>query len=239
MQARNLYTGLLSASLSFAAAGLTWIEQNQPSNPMPRPSNPIPRPVNPQPRPVNPTPPPTNPAPRNPSDPPPSPPTTPDPNQPAQPRPGVNPGNPVNPGVPSNPNPPGTPPNSPGVGAPIINRQGVPFSFQSPQAQVLFTQQARQLVQIEQRLSQANQDSLRRLGEIRQLGGERQNAALMDLFQQVLRDQAAFQQYLVQTRTLLTGDIDAGDAAPAPPPPQPSSVLPQGPRPDAPRTNPR
>jgi len=82
-----------------------------------------------------------------------------------------------------------------------------PFSFQSPQAEGQFNQSSKRLLAMEQRMERSNQELLRKLGEARQLSGDKQNTALMDILQQVLQDRAMIQQYLVHSRGLWTGDL--------------------------------
>lgn len=158
-------------------------QQPGPKNPSPRPSkqNPTPRPSNPTPRPDN----------QNP---------TPDPNDPgAAPR---------QPGE-TTPNRDGSRPSRTRANDP--NRNQRPFAFQSPDMEGRFNVASRRLVQMEQRMQRSQTDVLKRLGEARQLSGERQTAALFDVLQQMLRDQADLQRYLTQSRTLWTGDIDIDD----------------------------
>jgi hypothetical protein len=93
------------------------------------------------------------------------------------------------------------------------NRVPRPFAFQSPQDEARFTQSSRRLVQMERRMERSNQDLLKRLGEARQLSPERQNAAFADVLQQLLKNQAELQQYLVHARSSWTGDVDLGDVS--------------------------
>ena len=81
-----------------------------------------------------------------------------------------------------------------------------PFMFQSPEAEARFAESSKRLTGMEQRLDQSNQDLLKRLGQIRSLSGERQNAALLDLLQQMLRDNVDMHRYLVQSRMTWSGD---------------------------------
>lgn len=84
-----------------------------------------------------------------------------------------------------------------------------PFVLQNPQAEGRFTDSARRLVALEQRMARSNQDLLKRLGEVRTLTPERQSAALFDLVQQMLQDQAETHQYLVLSRSAWTGDLES------------------------------
>ena len=61
---------------------------------------------------------------------------------------------------------------------------------------------------MEGKLTRANEDLLKRLGDVRSLPAERQNAALYDLLQQMIRDNATLHQYLVQSRTAWSGELD-------------------------------
>jgi hypothetical protein len=58
---------------------------------------------------------------------------------------------------------------------------------------------------------------LKRLGEIRQMSPERQSGATMELLQQMLRNQAELQQYLVQARSAWTGDVMVEGESTVPP----------------------
>jgi hypothetical protein len=60
---------------------------------------------------------------------------------------------------------------------------------------------------MEQRMQRSQEDLLKRLGEARTLSGDRQNAALFDVLQQMMREQAELQRYLVQSRSVWTGDV--------------------------------
>jgi hypothetical protein len=89
----------------------------------------------------------------------------------------------------------------------LQNQNQRPFTFQSPQAEVRFNQATGRIQQLEQRLEVSNTDLLRRLGEVRQLTGERQTMALLDLMQRVLQDRVQLHQYLVQSRAIWSGDM--------------------------------
>lgn len=165
-------------------------QQPGPSNPQPRPSNPQPGPSNPQPRPTNP-----------------------DNSVPQPPAPPVNPNDPNNPN-PNDPNRPVDPravdPNQPGVSA--GDRYLRPFAFQSPEMESRFRDSTRRLVAMEQRLEKGNQDLMKRLGDVRSMPADRQNAALLDVLQQVLIQHQTMQQYLVAARTGWSGDFDMATA---------------------------
>lgn len=88
------------------------------------------------------------------------------------------------------------------------NRYMRPFAFESPDYEARFNESSRKLVSMEQRMATKNQELLRKLGEARQLTGEKQNAAVLDVLQQVLLEHGQLQQYLVQSRTAWTGDLD-------------------------------
>jgi len=154
----------------------------KPSNPTPRPSNPLPGPQNPTPSP-------------NPD---------PNPNQPVQPN---NPNNPNNPNQPADPNGVPQPPTAPDARARAA-RNSRPFAFQSPEMEGRFNEGSRRLMSMERRMKTSQENLLKRLGEVRQLTPERQSAATFDLIQQMLKDNADMQQYLVQSRSLWTGDLD-------------------------------
>jgi hypothetical protein len=96
----------------------------------------------------------------------------------------------------------------PGVVTGGVNGSYVrPFAFQSPAYEARFTDYTRRLVSMEQRLARNNQDLTKRLGEARALTGERQMAATFDILQQMLKEQAALNSYLVRARTAWTGDV--------------------------------
>ena len=57
-------------------------------------------------------------------------------------------------------------------------------------------------------MARTNQELTRRLGEARSLTGERQTAATYDIMQQMLKEQAALNAYLVRARTAWTGDLE-------------------------------
>lgn len=169
----------------FAAAGMALsaaMQPGQPSQP-PKPSNPTPQPKSPTPRPNDPTPRPNDPS---------------QPSQPDQPRDRDDPRD-----------------RDPGRIDPRerdrdnVNRRSTrPFAFQSPQNEGQFNESARRLIAMEHRLQQSNDDLLRRLGEARQMTGERQTNALFDVVQQLLQEQENLRMYLVQSRTAWTGDIE-------------------------------
>lgn len=192
------------------------------SNPQPRPSNPQPGPSNPQPDPSTPQPRPSTPGNSTPT--PPPPPAQPDtpqnpdapgaPGTPAAPGrddPGA-PGQPVQPGsgAPGDPN--GVSPNVPRPSSVAGARAMRPFAFQSPELEGRFSESTRRLVVMEERLDKSNADLMKRLGDVRTMAPEKQNAALMDLMQQVLMQQKALHQYLVTARTGWTGDFDMATA---------------------------
>ena len=90
-----------------------------------------------------------------------------------------------------------------------------PFTLQSPQTEARLAEVGRRLQTMEQRMARENADLLRRIGEARQLTGERQAKATLDILQQMAQDQAELQRYLVATRTAWAGDTEAAGAAPA------------------------
>lgn len=143
------------------------------------------------------------------------------PQQPAQPEKTPRPQNPQ-PQNPPNPAPapkePGKAPGQPGNEKTPVERDARaryarPFMFQSPQTEAKFNDHAQRLVRMEQRMEQTNKDLLRRLGEARQLTGERQSAAVLDILQQVLREREEMQKYLVFSRTGWTGEMAGTDEA--------------------------
>lgn len=186
---------LLSAQQGVPSQPGTPSKPAKPSNPTPPPSNPIPDPNNPQPRPADPIPNTDPKQPDKPTNPQVQPPTSPtQPDQPVQP---VDPNRPVVPVVPSN----------------RSDRVLRPFAFQTPQVEGSFNQSTHRLLNMEQKMLRSQEDLLKRLGEVRQLSGERQMNALFDLVQQMLKEHGEMAQYLVQARTVWTGDIET--AAPA------------------------
>lgn len=162
--------------------------QGTPSR-QPEPKNSQPRPRNTQPAPKNPTPRPEN---QNPQ---------PEPNSPGSP------------GAPGDrtERPTDTRDNA---RTPANARNLRSFALQSPDMEGRFNIGARRLVQMEQRMQRSQEDLLKRLGEARQLSGERQTTALFDVIQQMMKDQADLQRYLIQSRTMWTGDLDLGEGTP-------------------------
>src|SRR5262245_34543631 len=106
----------------------------------------------------------------------------PQPAKPSQPNPQPKPQNPQP--QPQNPQP-GTQNPTPSPRTPISNpndkpplkreRRERPFAFQAPQMEGKFNQSAQRLAAMEQRMQRSHEDVLRKLGEARQLTGERQN----------------------------------------------------------------
>lgn len=129
------------------------------------------------------------------------------PNNPSQP---VNPGQPTTPPTqdPNNPNAPARPDNT---GVQDRGRFVQPFAFQSQQSEAAFNQSARRLAVLERKMQKNQEDLLRRLGEARQLTGERQSEAILDLLQQVLLSQKEWHNYITQSRTMLSGEIELSD----------------------------
>ncbi|MEK6701890.1 MAG: hypothetical protein AABZ53_06480 [Planctomycetota bacterium] len=121
------------------------------------------------------------------------------------------PDTPANPGTPTNPANPATPnaPTTPAGNRPGPSRMSRPFAFENPADEARFNEGTQRLVRLEQRSEHTNQELTKRLGEIRKMSPERQSAATMELLQQMLKAQAELQQYLVSSRSLWTGDIDA------------------------------
>lgn len=214
---------LLVGALTLAVAANGW-QQGVPSQ-QPGPKN---QPTQPGPRNT-----PTQPGPRNPN------PTPGDNNQPPQPP--RNPNDPVDPNEPNQRNPnDGVPPGA----LPAGSRYRGPFSFQDPQSEARFYDASHRLYQMEGKMSRSNDELLRRLGEVRSLPAERQNAALFDLLQQMIRDNASLQQYLVQSRTAWSGEFDfppetgSGRERRDNPTSNPDTQTPQHRGTDAPRDNP-
>lgn len=92
-----------------------------------------------------------------------------------------------------------------------MDRWERPFSFQSPEMERRFNENSRRLVDLERRMGDQNKETLRRLGQVRQMSGPQQNAAMFDLMQQMIQDQQRLQEYLVQARTGWTGELDNTD----------------------------
>jgi hypothetical protein len=113
------------------------------------------------------------------------------------------------------------------AGAP--NRFARPFVFQSPAAESRFAESSNRLVNMEQRLDQTNQDLIKRLGQARSFTGERQNAALLDLLQQMLLDNAEMHRYLIQSRLAWTGEEAGGLTDPMQTPEVPAQPVPTSP----------
>ncbi len=85
-----------------------------------------------------------------------------------------------------------------------------PFAFANPAYEARFNESVQRLNAMEQRMNTNNATLTKRLGEIRSMTPERQNAAMFDLVQQMLMEQAQLNQYLVQARTAWTGDLTNG-----------------------------
>lgn len=100
-------------------------------------------------------------------------------------------------------------PRTPGVppGALPRARSERPFAFQTPEMEAQFRESTRRLSAMESRMQRSNEELLERLGQARALSGERQTTALFDVIQQLLRDNAEMQRYLVTSRTAWTGDL--------------------------------
>lgn len=139
-------------------------------------------------------------------------PRNPNPNVPGQPVPGQgDPNQQMNPNDLNNPNNPNL---TPAQRDAALRRQAAlnrPFTFQSPAAEARFNEGATRLYRMEQRFERSTQENLRRLGELRSLPAERQSQAMHELLRQMLNDQVELQRYLVQSRTLLTGQMEFTD----------------------------
>lgn len=190
---------LLSAQQGVPSQPGTPSKPAPPTNPQPRPANPIPDPSQPQPRPADPIPGTDPKRPDQPANPPVQPPESP-----------VRPDQPDRPADPDRPVAPGRVDRS--------DRYMRPFAFQSPQYEVRFNQSTTRLLTIEQRLLRTQQDMLKRLGDVRQLSGERQLTGLFDLVQEMLKQHGELTQYLIQSRTAWSGELDS----PAPITPNPN-----------------
>jgi hypothetical protein len=83
-----------------------------------------------------------------------------------------------------------------------------PFTLDAPDSEARFTDEARRLAAMEQRLAASSADVLRRIGEARTLPPERQNAAVLDILQDLAQQHVQVQRYLVAARTAWTGDLD-------------------------------
>jgi len=205
---------LYHATPAGAGGGLLMLGQGGQPSGAPRPTNPVAPPANSQPRPSS-APGATQPTPPTPTTPP-----APTEDQPATATPVV-----VQPGT------------VPGSVIVVGARSDRPFTFASPGAEVRFVENSRRLAVQEQKMTKSNQDLLKRLGEVRSLPPERQNAALFELLQQMLMEQQQLHQYLTSSRSSLTGDLEttANTATPAAipsptaqtsTPPQPSNQQP-------------
>jgi hypothetical protein len=87
-----------------------------------------------------------------------------------------------------------------------------PFTFASPQAEARFNQSVQRLTALETRMNTANQNLLKRLGDLRTQSPDRQGAGMADLVQQMLLDQAEMQKYMVQARSIWTGNLEGIDS---------------------------
>ncbi len=145
-------------------------------------------------------------------------------NQPGQNQPGQNQPGQNQPGQ----NQPGN--NQPGQNQPGQNRPGDPdqtplerpsditplnrgnnprfFSFADQNLEGQFRESAGRLASLERAMTERNQRLVQQLGDVRRLPADRQNAAVLDLLQDILQENAQLQQYLAQSRTLFTGDLN-------------------------------
>jgi hypothetical protein len=180
-------------------------QPGQPSQ-APRPTNPQPGTPSQAPRPTNPQPgqPSEAPRPSNPNSVPPRP-TPPGTNEPVQPGTDTRDNQPVRP-IEIDDGRDGTRTSNNGM------RYTRPFAFQIPEGEARFNESARRLVTMEEKLDRTNQDLLRRLGEVRSMPADRQNAAILDLLQQVLLHNKSTQQYLVHARTAWAGEFEMENA---------------------------
>jgi len=184
-----LFAGMEAQQQPGSAPGGTPSQQPQPSNPTPRPTNP------------------NQPNPNQPGQ------TQPGQSQPGQTQPGQNqpgqnqPGNPT----PLERNPDRTPLNRQ-PGSSSDNPRFI--SLADPALEPRFRESATRLANLERSMAERNQRLVQRLGAARQLPADRQGAAVMDLLQDILQENAQLQQYLSQSRTLMTGDLgDPNDAS--------------------------
>lgn len=154
--------------------------------------------------------------------------------QPGQPNPTPRPTDPGRPGQ----NQPGQ--NQPGDQTPLerqpgqtpLNRNQNPrfFSFADDTMEPRFRESTSRLAGLERSMLERNQRLTERLGAVRQLPPERQSAATLDLLQEILQENARLHEYLVQSRTLVTGDFDDSPMHPR----QPGTT----PNPNQPGSNP-
>lgn len=198
----------------------------QPGVPAPKP------PAQPNPTPRQPTIPgrPQEPVPAQPSQPgQPQQPAPEQPNIPGQPQQPV-PAQPGTPGQPQQPLPaqPGTPgqpqaplPGQPGVvrpnGTRLENRRL--FKLDADNLEGRLNETSARLVRLERQIAQTNQELLRRLGEARQLTGERKLDGIAEVLQGVLQEQARFQDHISQIRTAMMGEAPEDALAPGAPRP--------------------
>lgn len=134
------------------------------------------------------------------------------PNNPNQPRPNDpnQPNNPEQPNQPIDPNRPGQiDPNRPGTGEEqtLLNRRQRLFRLQDDQAIGQLNEFGQRLVRFETRMRENNEQMLRRLGQARQLQGDRRFDAMAVLLQDMLQEQALLNQYLADLRMSITGDL--------------------------------
>lgn len=85
------------------------------------------------------------------------------------------------------------------------------FALSNPAAEAQLTQAGQKLVRIEQQFTTANQQLLKQLGQARQLTGDRRSEAMGEIMQSMLLQQQQLQQYLVDLRTSVTGDLGTLD----------------------------
>lgn len=92
-----------------------------------------------------------------------------------------------------------------------------PFAFQSPDAEGRFKESTQMLMGLEQQLAASQQRLISKLAEARQASGEKQNQAILEVLEQLVRDHGEMHRYMVQARTAWTGDMDSLTAPSAAP----------------------
>ncbi len=214
-----LLAGMEAQPQPGSAPGGTPSQQPQPSNPTPRPTNP------------------NQPNPNQPGQ------TQPGQTQPGQTQPGQSQPGQVQPGQtqPGNQTPlDRTPDRTPLNRQPGSSSDNPRFiSLADPSMEPRFRESATRLANLERSMAERNQRLVQRLGAARQLPPDRQGAAVMDLLQDILQENAQLQQYLSQSRTMMTGDLaDPNDSARNPGNAQPGTNQPANGQPGSNQPNP-
>jgi len=166
-----------------------------------------------------------------------SPTTNPDRTQPPGQQPGQQ--DPNQPGQ-LNPNRPGQLLPSPGLRDRNLNTQQRRrlFALDDATMDAQLNETGQRLMRLEAQFAESNQRLLQQLGRARQLSPERRSEAMGELLQEMLQQQAQLQQYLIDLRTTITGDLADSEAPLGEPGQNPGTIDDQRLNPGSPTTNP-